>query len=158
MRAPTKTVMTVARSPIDIEMRAPWTVRLRMSRPSSSVPKMCAADGGSSAVPDAVMTVSSGPTNSCGRDRQHGEEEQDDQADDAVAAPPNRPHEGARALRARAASARTRRLAATPRRAPVSVALMRGPAGRGGHRSRSAAKLAMTTVTDRSRKMPCRTG
>ena len=47
---PTKTVMSVASRPMTIETRAPWTVRLRMSRPSSSVPKMCAALGGSKRV------------------------------------------------------------------------------------------------------------
>ena len=66
MRAPTKIVMTVAMSPMDIEIRAPWTVRLSMSRPSSSVPKMCWSEGGSSGAPVAVTGVWSGPTNSVG--------------------------------------------------------------------------------------------
>ena len=58
--------MTVASRPMTIETRAPWTVRLRMSRPSSSVPKMWSADGASSGMPEAVVTVSSGPTKSPG--------------------------------------------------------------------------------------------
>ena len=37
--APRRTVMTVASRPMTIEMRAPWTVRFSMSRPSSSVPE-----------------------------------------------------------------------------------------------------------------------
>ena len=52
--------MIVASRPITIEIRAPWTVRLSMSRPSSSVPKRCAADGGSSGAPVAVVAVWSG--------------------------------------------------------------------------------------------------
>ena len=66
MTTPTRTVMTVASRPMIIETRAPWTVRFSMSRPSSSVPRMCSTLGGSKPVPEAVRTVSSGPTNSCG--------------------------------------------------------------------------------------------
>ena len=59
-------VTTVASRPMTIDTRAPWTVRLRMSRPSSSVPRMCSGLGGSSRPPVAVVAVSSGPTNSSG--------------------------------------------------------------------------------------------
>ena len=45
---PMTTVMTVASSPITIDTRAPWTVRLSMSRRSSSVPNGNWKDGGAS--------------------------------------------------------------------------------------------------------------
>ncbi|MBP1706262.1 MAG: hypothetical protein H6Q36_2001 [Chloroflexi bacterium] len=38
MTTPIRTVMRVASSPIIIDTLAPWMVRLRMSRPISSVP------------------------------------------------------------------------------------------------------------------------
>ena len=63
---PRKTVTNVASRPIDSEIRAPWTVRFSMSRPSSSVPKMWAADGASRREPVAVTAVCSGPTKSTG--------------------------------------------------------------------------------------------
>ena len=63
---PSRIVITVARSPITIEMRAPWTVRLSMSRPASSVPRRCSRDGGWSGAPVAVVNVSSGPTKRVG--------------------------------------------------------------------------------------------
>ena len=63
---PSTTVMTVARSPMNIDTRAPWTVRFSMSRPSSSAPKMWAALGWASAVALEVVTFSRRPTNSSG--------------------------------------------------------------------------------------------
>ncbi len=49
-----------------IEIRAPWTVRFSMSRPTSSVPSRCSSEGGSSGAPVAVVIVSRGPTKSAG--------------------------------------------------------------------------------------------
>ncbi len=63
---PMKTVIAVARKPMTIEMRVPWTVRFSMSRPISSVPSGNASDGDSSRPPDAVTAVWSGPTSSSG--------------------------------------------------------------------------------------------
>ena len=66
MSAPMTMVISVAMSPIVIEILAPWTVRLSMSLPTSSVPRMCTALGGSSGLPVAVTIVCSGPTNKSG--------------------------------------------------------------------------------------------
>jgi hypothetical protein len=63
---PMATVTTVASSPMIIDTRAPWNVRLRMSRPSSSVPRMCSASGAARRSPVAVVAVSSGPTKAAG--------------------------------------------------------------------------------------------
>jgi hypothetical protein len=59
---PMTIVMSVAIRPMIIEIRAPWTVRFRRSRPSSSVPNGYAALGGWSGVPVADRTLWSGPT------------------------------------------------------------------------------------------------
>ncbi len=134
MSAPTKIVIAVASSPIDIETRAPWTVRLSMSRPSSSVPKMCSSDGGSSGAPVAVTGVWSGPTNSVGAMARTVKTMRMARPTTPSFRPANRrPNVRAPATRRRQRSAR--RFAAGG--AGVSgVALMPGPSGRGTRRPR----------------------
>ncbi len=83
-RVPITIVTSVARSPIVIEIRAPWTVRLSMSRPSSSVPNRYCDDGGSKGAPVAEVSVSRGPTNRVGCDREHAEHREDRDADEAI--------------------------------------------------------------------------
>ena len=62
---------------MSIEIRAPWTVRLSTSRPRLSVPRRWVSEGGSSRLPLAFVTVSSGPTSSVREERQDREEDDD---------------------------------------------------------------------------------
>ena len=77
--APTTIVTIVASRPIVIEMRAPWTVRLSMSRPRSSVPKMCAATAARGAAGGRRGRLER-PDEQAGNQRQHREHDEDDAA------------------------------------------------------------------------------
>ena len=156
MTAPSRIVMTVASRPMTIETRAPWTVRLRMSRPSSSVPKMWLADGGSRGRPDDVVTVSSGPTKSCGAIAMIEKK--------ISTTTPNTPSRWRANWRqkSRWPPSHDRRPTVAGGRAgpssPVAGAVMPGPAGRAGRRGCRRSRLAATTEMLSNRKMPCRTG
>ena len=42
---PTRSPKATAATPMDREIRLPWTTRARRSRPNSSVPNQCSAEG-----------------------------------------------------------------------------------------------------------------
>ena len=111
--APMTTVTSVARNPMSIEIRAPWTVRLRTSRPRLSVPRRCSAEGGSSRPPLAFVTVSSGP------DDQRREERQDREEDDDRGSDRHPPDGAGAGCRSRASGPR----------AATSRSVAGGPAG-----------------------------
>ena len=45
-RPPTTVAMAMVAKATGREIRAPWTIRARMSRPTSSVPSQCSTEGG----------------------------------------------------------------------------------------------------------------
>ena len=79
-------MISVASSPIDIEIRAPWTVRLSMSRPSSSVPEDVGAPTAARAArPVAVVDRLERPDEQLRGDGQDREDDEDGEPEDAVA-------------------------------------------------------------------------
>src|SRR5690625_4697905 len=57
-RTPAKVEMLTAMSATRTDTAAPWRMREKMSRPNSSVPSRCAADGGLSLAPKSISTGS----------------------------------------------------------------------------------------------------
>ena len=120
MTPPRMIVITVASSPMTIEIRVPCTVRLSMSRPISSVPSKWAALGGSRRPPVAVTAVWSGPTRRSGISAST--------VKNARIATPASPSRRRRTRRARWSTGRGADRIAT------AGAVMPGPAGRAGRR------------------------
>ena len=133
-----------------IEIRAPWTVRLTMSRPRSSVPSGKPSIGGDEARSVGRHRRLERTDEQLRGDREHREEHEDDDADQPFRAPEHAA--GAARCPGRSDGHRS----GAPAR--LAAAIRSGPADRGRRRSRSATRLARTTDTLRSRKTPWRTG
>ena len=120
--------MIVARKPIVIEIRAPWTVRLSMSRPRSSVPRMWAALGGSSA-------VAGGGRGRLERPDEEVRERAPCRTKTRRIARPTTPSVRLAKRRAKSRALRARSRQRSPRTSiGTLVALTAGPAGRAGRR------------------------